>query len=205
MIRIDDYPTGIRPIQEGQLELFDKMLAIMPTVHLGIVPKLFKNFKCELNHPNVVPCMHGVDHCFYDYSHLLKNDPYNLKTVGVFDEFEDWEYEDIPYAIDWGKKYLESYFGQSVDHYIPPCNVIDRNLANILYGSGFKYILSENTCPSPIPIIKSDYYGKLDDMNLKSAYKVITLHMTWEMDTILEKGFDYWAKKVYQLRFHYGI
>jgi hypothetical protein len=56
--------------------------------------------------------------------------------------------------------------------------------------------MSENSCKSPIPIIKSEYYGKLDDMEIGKPYNVVTLHITWEWDTIQEKGWDYWVKLV---------
>lgn len=202
IIRVDDYPTGIRPIQEGQLEMFDKMIAALPLIHLGIVPRLYKNFKCCLTQ-EVIPCMHGVDHAYYDYSVLLSQDPYNTKTVGIFDEFEEWDDEDIPYALDWCKRYLEREFGK-VESYIPVCNVLTPNLATILHEVGFTSILCENIVKSPINIIKSDFYGKLDDMPFKE-YEVITFHLTWELDTIREKGFKYWLNKVKRFRDEYSI
>ena len=88
LLRIDDYPTGIRPIQPGQLDMFDRMLAELPPFYLGVVPATYILANHSFYLPNAIICQHGVEHGYTEKSKLLTNDPYNIGTVGVFDEFE---------------------------------------------------------------------------------------------------------------------
>jgi hypothetical protein len=74
--------------------------------------------------------------------------------------------------------------------------VIDVRLARLIADAGFTRILCENVVPSHIPIIKSDFYGKLED--LKGKPDVVTLHITWEWDTVRERGFEYWQNLVHE-------
>lgn len=200
ILRIDDYPSGIRPIQDGQIAMFDWMLDSFNEVYLGIVPYTYHKFGCKIHetHTNIIPCCHGYNHRYDEIGSYLikKNDPFNRVTVEVFDEFHNYSDSEISLAITIGKEYLEYKFGCEVETYIPVCNVISPNVANIIHNAGFRRIMGENSCKSPIPIIKSDYYGKLDDMEIGKPYNVISLHITWEWDTIQEKGWDYWVKLV---------
>ena len=196
LLRIDDYPTGIRPIQPGQLDMFDRMLDELPPFHLGVVPATYILANHSFYLPNAIICQHGVEHGYTEKSKLLTNDPYNIGTVGVFDEFEGIDDEGIFGELELSKHYLEKKFNCCVDTFIPCCNVIDVRLARLIADAGFTRILCENVVPSPIPIIKSDFYGKLED--LKGKPDVVTLHITWEWDTVREKGFEYWKNLVHE-------
>jgi hypothetical protein len=196
ILRIDDYPTGIRPIQPGQLDMFDRMLAELPPFHLGVVPATYSLVNHSFYSPNAIICQHGCEHGYTEKSKLLVNDPYNHGTVGVFDEFEGMDDESIATELVLSKSFLMDEFDCYIDTFIPCCNVIDTRLAKLIAEAGFTRILCENVVPSPIPIIKSDFYGKLED--LKGKPDVVTLHITWEWDTVRERGFEYWKNLVHE-------
>ena len=194
ILRCDDYPAGIRPIQKGQLDMFDRMIELLPTIHLGIVPVTYMRFQHWVRHKNVIPCQHGWEHGYIQRSELLKDDLYNHDTIGVFDEFDGYGDEDILFSLISGKKYIEKDFERKVDTFIPCCNVIDSRLANLIHQAGFSRILCENVCQSPIPIIRSGFYGRLSDLTVR--HEVATIHLPWEWDTVRIKGFEYWAEMV---------
>lgn len=200
ILRIDDYPTGIRPVQPGQMEVFQQMLGVfgdMP-IHLGIVPKTFEKFPIA---PvgNIIPCQHGYEHGYREYSEKLikAKDPYNNHTIGTFDEFAGLNRSEINTRIADGKKTLEQTFGP-VDTFIPCCNVLDHHLVKSLFRCGFSRILcdGDKMPPDRLPIIRSDYYGRLVEMDMTRPYQVVTLHLTWEWDFVREHGFDKWAELV---------
>lgn len=201
IIRIDDYPAGIRPIQPGQLDTFDLMLNEFERygiqIHLGIVPITYLREAHKLKQSNIVACCHGYDHDYALKSAQLKNDPFNKSTFGEFDEFAQISRHKIKDRLITGKVILEREFGP-VDTYIPVCNQINEELAVMLEEVGYRRILCENVVKSPIPILKSDLYGKLEDYDF-GKHEVITLHMAWEWDTIQAKGFEYWAGLVRKL------
>jgi hypothetical protein len=194
ILRVDDYPAGIRPIQPGQLDMFDRMIEVLPTIHLGIVPVTYMRYQHWITQSNVIPCMHGWEHGYIQKSELLKDDPYNHDTIGVFDEFDGYGDEDILFSLISGKKYLEKAFEREVDTFIPCCNTIDTRLTTIIHQAGFTRILCENVVVSPILIIRSGFYGRLED--LTKRHEVTTIHLPWEWDTVREVGFDNWAKLV---------
>lgn len=190
LIRMDDYPTGVRPILSDMsplhaiLEKFDSQGI---PVHLGIVPKLLSPSMCvflkSLNY--LVPVMHGVDHRYFEFSQKLMSceDPYNDKgTVGRFNEFSWHLPRTIRHKIKEGKSILESCFQRPITTYIPPCNVCDYFTAQILKAEGFDLCLSEKAIWRQVfPVLKSDYYGvsttcPTDDL------EVVCLHLTWEWD-----------------------
>jgi len=204
IIRIDDYPSGIRPIMPEQLDMFEKMFDEFERhgilIHLGIVPLTYLNYGRKLKNKNIIPCQHGYEH---DYklksAECLKNgDPYNNRTfIAPFDEFDMTSDHKIIDRIKTGKVIIERDLGP-VNTYIPVCNVINAKLLRALEESGFKQILCENVIASSIPILQSGYYGTLDNYDFR-LHPVITLHITWEWDTVREKGFKYWAGLVEKL------
>ena len=209
ILRIDDYPSGIRPIQDGQIEMFGRMLNELPAMFLGIVPTTYDSFDCKLHetHENVIPCMHGYTHGYEKHSGRLTSsgDIFNNNSIGVFNEFEGLERENILTQLKTGKKSLEQRFGRDVNTYIPCCNIIDEPLCEMLAEVGFRNILCEKEVKSPIPIIRSDYYGKLDKIDFKKRYWVVTLHITWEWDIVRVQGWDYWLDLVKKFRDGYLI
>ncbi len=199
IVRIDDYPTGIRPILPGQLEVYDSIIYEFVKndipIHLGIVPVTYSSLTHVLDITGIIPCCHGYNHKYLQFSNLLmkKGDPFNTGTIGIFDEFDGCSDAEISGKLIYGKMLLERMTGVPVDTFIPVCNVIDSRLARLIYMAGYKRILCENICQSPIPIIKSDFYGKLIDIPVETVGSVFTFHVTWEYDTIMRIGFDSWS------------
>ncbi len=96
MLRVDDYPTGVRPILEDPERSIHDVLSLIDdaglTFHLGIVPSILEDrmlpFLRGLS--RLVVSQHGFEHGYAKHSKILidAGDPHNQKgTVGGFDEF----------------------------------------------------------------------------------------------------------------------
>ena len=79
-VRIDDFPTGIRPILDS-LSIFFKIFDIFEEneieFHLGIVPDLLKYLDEKdlaklLSYKYLIPCQHGYNHRYFEFSEVLK-------------------------------------------------------------------------------------------------------------------------------------
>lgn len=190
VLRIDDYPTGIRPILDDLSPLhkiLEQVEARGLPYHLGIVPALLTpemlRFLRSLQH--MIPCMHGYDHAYPRYAPLLKarNDPYNQRSVAVFDEFKGALYPAILERLRNGRALLEQALSQPVTAYIPPCNKANRRTGRALVEAGFLSYLSEKRIPGcPLPQVKSDFYGRSNAFDGSKKQAVVTLHTTWEWD-----------------------
>ncbi len=194
LIRIDDYPTGIRPIPEN-MSLIHAILLKFETAqlpyYLGIVPAILTpemiKFLTQLS--VMIPAMHGIDH---DYPTLSKKlikigDPSNKKgKVTVHNQFRWHRYRSIVIKLTHWKTWLETKLNLPVTTYIPPNNQINLKTVAALKETGFTLCLSETTLPnSPIPMISSDFYGFSNHYSVKGPEKkVITLHTNWEADLI---------------------
>lgn len=202
LIRIDDYPTGVRPILEDMSPLHDIILKVenrgLP-YHLAIVPTLIDDAKVgflrSLKH--IIPVMHGYDHGYPQFAPILeeKGDLFNQHgTVGTFDEFKGVPEDAILERLRKGKNKLEDELGTAVSAYTPPCNRADRKTGKALEDAGFTLVLSEKRIPGcNLPWIKSDFYGRSSTFKPESKPDVVTLHTTWEWDVIRngdEKSLD---------------
>jgi hypothetical protein len=190
VLRIDDYPTGVRPILEDLSPLHDLLVRIdaagLP-FHLGIVPTLLRDDMVGVLRGlrNMIPVVHGYDHCYPRYSRILieAGDPFNERTVGVFNEFRGVPYGDVVARLIEARARLEEAFGRPVRWYIPPCNKGDRATGRGLVEAGYYGYLSEKRIPGcPLPWIRSDFYGRSRDYDASRAPDVTTLHLTWEAD-----------------------
>lgn len=204
IIRIDDYPSGIRPVLKDQTPLFkilDEFEKRQIYFHLAIVPKELDEFFDEriLKYKYLIPVMHGYDHKYDYYSKILidNNDIYNQHTiVDQFDEFKDNSIAEITSKLQSGKDIIYKYFKRNVDIYVPPCNILNKNTKKALITLGFKSVLSEKYFFSrKLKWIPSDYYGTLNNMPFKK-YTCISIHLTWEYDTLRTKGMDLITKKL---------
>lgn len=204
LIRIDDYPTGVRPrgnmyhINRFLLEIDDLGVEYV----LGIVPTLLYSGDIEFlrSLKNCKPALHGFDHCYFEKSRICRenSDFKNKYSVsGDFTEFGGRLYEECFYKLSSGKFILESIFGQKIEYYIPPCNNITRETDLALEALGIRKILSENTpeFPTNNTYIKSDFYGKLQNFQPNNQ-KVVTLHATWEADDIEDGMFEFMKDKL---------
>jgi peptidoglycan/xylan/chitin deacetylase (PgdA/CDA1 family) len=199
LLRVDDYPTGVRPIAEDLQPLHDVLLqfeARQLDYHLGIVPAItdagmFEHLRA-LRH--MVPAQHGYDHKYPKYSQLLqrRGDPGNDKgTVGAFNEFAWQRYGKVERTLALGKQRLEGELGRAVDVYIPPCNRCNRTTAKALARLGFRLCLSERPAPgSHLPTLASGFYGRSAQLGSEQGRPipdVVSLHATWEAD-LLRRG-----------------
>lgn len=190
VIRIDDYPTGIRPILPDLSPLHDILLKFESaelTYHLGIVPAILteKMFQFLERLEYMIPCVHGFDHGYPTYSHILeeKGDIYNKGTVGVFNEFKGQKYDAIREKLSDARRILEDRLSGSATSYIPPCNIGDRMTGRALLDTGFSRYFSEKKIPGcELPWIRSDFYGVSPDFDFGASSQVTTLHTTWEWD-----------------------
>lgn len=191
LLRVDDYPTGVRPILDDLSPLHDVLARIDEAAlpfHLGIVPALLEDrmvpFLRGLSH--LVVSMHGFAHGYAKYSKILLDagDPFNQKgTVGGFDEFAGQDYAAILEQLREGRRILETRLAQSPLSYIPPCNAGNRNTGRALLATGFEYVLTEKPVPGcDLPEIASDFYDRSSALKPGARPNVASLHATWEAD-----------------------
>lgn len=191
LLRVDDYPTGVRPILEDLSSIHDVLSLIddagLP-FHLGIVPSILEDrmlpFLRGLS--RLVVSQHGFEHGYAKHSKILidAGDPHNQKgTVGGFDEFAGQPYDAILAKLREGRQSLESRLGQTPLSYIPPCNASNRNTGRALQATGFSYILSEKPVAGcDLPVLPSDFYDRSSAFKPGSEPNVASLHVTWEAD-----------------------
>jgi len=190
-LRMDDYPTGVRPILPD-LAPIHEVLADFDArgleVHLGIVPALLDArmtaFLRSLR--GLVPLAHGYDHGYPVLSKILeaRRDPYNQRgTVRAFNEFRGHTRRQIAVKLARGRALLEDAVGRPVRGYIPPCNRADRATGHALRDAGYVYYMSEHKiffCD--LPLVRSDFYGRSPQYVATAEPAVVSLHATWEVD-----------------------
>jgi hypothetical protein len=190
LLRIDDYPTGVRPLLSDLSPLhqvIEKIEASKLSYHLGIVPALLDEEMLRFLNglERMIPAVHGFDHGYPRYAPILtaKNDPYNERSVGTFDEFKGVSYPHIIARLREGRRILEDGLGQEVEGYIPPCNRGNRRTGRAIETAGYRYYLSEKRIPGcKLPQLGSDFYGRSADYDYDCDCNVIALHTTWEWD-----------------------
>ncbi len=191
LLRVDDYPTGVRPILEDLSSIHEVLTFIDESglpFHLGIVPSILEDrmlpFLRGLS--QLIVSQHGVEHGYAKHSKLLLDagDPFNQHgTVGGFDEFAGQPYAEILTKLQGGRESLRSRLGQTPRSYIPPCNESNRNTGRALTACGFDYILSEKPVSGcELPCIASDFYDRSSAYDPASEPNVASLHATWEAD-----------------------
>jgi hypothetical protein len=193
LLRVDDYPTGVRPILEDLSSLHDVLSQIdaagLP-FHLGVVPALLDDRMVDFLRglSRLLVSMHGFEHGYAKHSQILlrAGDPLNQRgTVSGFDEFSQQAYAEILHKIQRGRSLLESRLGQVPRSYIPPCNAGNRSTGRALLATGFEYVLTEKHIPGcELPNISSDFYDRSSAFLANSQPNVASLHATWEADML---------------------
>ena len=175
-IRIDDWPTGVRPILSDHIKILSRILNEFEKRKLeyvlGVVPDLIDILDIQylktLKYCHIA--MHGFDHNYYEWNgsnnfeHPTKDELEKglsiLKNIGI------------------------------VEHYIPPFNNIDSNTLSCLIDLGIKYVHScrgvegkiEGIMPTP------KFYGRSTKLihYIQEFTKddIITFHITWENDKL---------------------
>lgn len=196
LLRIDDYPTGVRPILPDLEPLHDILREIdtygVP-FHLGIVPALLTDEQADFlrSLQNLVPVVHGYDHAYSRFAPVLeaKGDPYNeYGSLGTFNEFAGIDEATITERLRAGRARLEDALGQPARTYTPPCNRWDRRTGRALDSAGYHQVLSERRVLNcSLPQRRSDFYGRSPDYQPARCPRTVTLHLTWEWD-VRRKG-----------------
>lgn len=196
-IRIDDFPSGIRPIPSESTLYYSLLRRIdsfgTPYV-LGIVPAICTNQDWDFlkSLKNMIPAMHGITHKYFEYSAYLRSsgDPKNRSSITKqFNELRGIHREYLPDILSSYREKMMSELDSEVTIFIPPCNKITVLQSQALKRAGFKSIYSENKNPFlRLPNFNSDFYGRSDEFT-KSGF-LTTLHITWEYDVYLRWGYS---------------
>jgi hypothetical protein len=211
LIRIDDYPSGVRPIPADLSPIHDVLLQFetrsVPYT-LGIVPgildaqmlEFLSSLRCML------PAQHGFDHRYAKYSARLiaRGDPWNQRgTVGAFNEFRFATYGTVVSKLRAGKELLERRLRKPVSTYIPPCNVCDRATSKALFRLGFELCLCDKPVASRrVPVLGSDFYGRSADATPDASMETLCLHTNWEWDVARggnREALSAWIERVIEL------
>jgi len=193
ILRVDDYPSGVRPILDDLRPLHEVLSQIDDSglaFHLGIVPAILNDHMASFLRglKQLVVCMHGYEHGYAKHSKILieAGDPLNQRsTVTGFDEFSGRSYAQIASTLRQGQQRLASSLGQTPLCYIPPNNESSRNTGRALLAIGFEYVLSERRVPGcELPCITSDFYDRSSAFRAGLEPNVASLHATWEADLL---------------------
>ena len=190
LLRVDDYPTGVRPLLSDLAPIHRVLRAIDDRglrCHLGIVPALLTpamlSFLRSLRH--MVPVAHGFDHSYPRFSGKLATvDPFNQRgTVKSFNEFAGDDPAQVRRKLSESRRILEDGLGVAVTGYIPPCNRGDRVTGRALAETGYTHYFSEKRVPDcPLALVTSDFYARSSAWRGAARPGVVTLHATWEFD-----------------------
>jgi len=193
LLRVDDYPTGVRPIWQDLTPLHDVLSQIDASglaFHLGIVPAILEDRMLPFLRglKQLVVSQHGYEHGYAKHSKILidAGDPGNQRsTVTGFDEFSGRDYEEVERLLKSGRQSLESRLGRVPLSYIPPNNMASRRTARALLALGFEYVLTEKRFPGcELPCIASDFYDRSSAFPSGARSNVASLHVTWEADLL---------------------
>ncbi len=196
LFRVDDYPTGVRPIA-GDLAPLHAVLETMDDagvpLTLGVVPALLTEpmsaFLRTLR--NLRPAVHGFDHGYPKHSQILidAGDPLNQRgTVTGFDEFAGHGTEHVAAVLHEARRRVEAVTGRLATTYIPPNNMAGRATGPALPLAGFTRVLSEKPVPRcALPVVASEFYGRSHEAPARLP-RVVSLHATWEVDVAREHG-----------------
>lgn len=206
IIRIDDYPTGIRPILPNHIEEFKPILNEFENAkihyYLGIVPGICTSedwgFLNSLKY--MIPACHGYDHLYPFYSPILTEygDEYNEKGIGGSDnEFNAQNFKDTFRRISDGVDLLRNNLLRNTYAFIPPYNNINEHVEEALLRKQITLLLGETPALKNIYTISSlpfyNWSNELVELDIKKA-TCITLHLTWEWD-LIRKGDNESLKK----------
>lgn len=209
-VRVDDYP-GTKPneFSKHNLENYKKfhnlITKFVDSYILGVIPGYTRNLDLQWfkENKNIIVALHGVNH---DESKL--------------DEFKDKDYNSTLNSLNIVKTIFDKNLGYSVNDYIPPHNVINKDTVLALKKLGVEYIyggpetsdyIKEYIITSGINYVHSQpplEYGRSDELlqrgsvehireKLKFSNVWLGLHWTWEHNIGLE-NLDLYLSKVFE-------
>ena len=184
LFRIDDYPTGVKPVISNRFVEFDKVLSEFEKRELkyllGVVPYLINEEDVDylkgLKH--AIIALHGYDHNFHTFTELNR------------EEFKGWNTQSIIAKLKYGlDTSLKDFI---IDAYIPPFNNFSQNLIDALIELNFKTMTTGVNAPMfnyktlRVMTPKPQFYGTSTEIinHLNSFDKDndhIALHLTWEI------------------------
>lgn len=212
LIRVDDYPTGIRPILDDLgpihrvIESFEREnlsydLAISP----GLLTRDMEVFLRGTR--NLKPLLHGLDHSYWHLSPKLraKGDTFNKRNDTPLMHFIgrirnklspaahcEFRRDDIPNIVKKlriGKDRLESLFNREVTCYCPPFGESSPKVGHALDEMDFECYMSQRmVAHTAVPGLKSDFYGNSSEFDSGKNYASICLHTLWEWDLERQTG-----------------
>jgi len=184
LFRIDDYPTGVKPVIPNRFTEFNKVLVEFEkrelSYLLGVVPYLIDqediDYLKTLKH--AVVALHGYDHNYHTFTELNR------------EEFKGWNTQSIVAKLKHGLDTSLKDF--SIDAYIPPFNNFSQNLIDALIELNFNTITTGVNPPIfdyktlSVMTPKHAFYGTsteiIDHMTTFDKTKDhIALHLTWEI------------------------
>tara|TARA_R110002074_G_scaffold75089_2_gene171834 strand:- start:130 stop:753 length:624 start_codon:yes stop_codon:yes gene_type:complete len=186
LVRIDDYPTGIKPVIPNRFVEFDKVLSEFESrglyYLLGVVPYLINeediDYLKTLDH--AVIALHGYDHNYYTFTELNR------------EEFKGWNTQSIIAKLKYGLETALKDF--NINAYIPPFNNFSQNLIDALIELNFDTITTGVNPPNfdyktlNVMTPKHAFYGTsteiINNINISTFNKTkdhIALHLTWEI------------------------
>lgn len=201
MFRIDDYPTGVKPIIENRFKKFSIVLDEFESRHiqyiLGVVPALIDEDDIEyllsLKYASIA--LHGYDHNFYSF-----NERYDNR-----DEFKDTITVEIYEKLRQGLEILKDF---TIDTYIPPFNRFEQKLVDAIVQLGIKRITTgvnpnTNIDYRGLDVLtpKDIFYGRSTNIIDYMRYfdpnvDHIALHLTWEVDEYDKLGRNWYLPNV---------
>jgi hypothetical protein len=189
-IRIDDYPSGVRPIID--INRIRESLAFIDSLGvpyvLGIVPAICNEEDWEFlkKLKMMIPAMHGITHKYHEFSTVcISNQDFNnVYTIRqMFNELKGIPLKLRVKTLYAFRHYMNCKLETEVNTYIPPCNKLTILDSYFLRRAGFKTIYSQSRRNVFfLPVIRSDFYGLAK--NYKSGMGTACLHITWEADQL---------------------
>jgi hypothetical protein len=188
-IRIDDFPSGVRPIAKDRSKIETLLRSIdslgMPYV-LGIVPAICdeRDFIFLNSLQNMVPAMHGITHNYFQFSEVCRSNNDEKNEYSVQQQFNELRSLPIrmrlPVLIAY-RRFLSKKLDTPVEIYIPPCNKVTLLDTKFLKKAGFEIMYCQKRkLLTFLPSIRSHFYGISKEA--KKDFKSIALHITWESD-----------------------
>lgn len=188
-IRIDDFPSGVRPIPKDKSRmqsLLNEIDSLGIPYTLGIVPAICdeQDWKFLNSLLNMVPAMHGIVHNYYQFSEVCRQNNDEKNSFSVLRQFN--ELKTLPLkmrlpVLTAFRNLMSNKLHRQVKIYIPPCNKVTMLDSKFLKQAGFEAMYCQKRkFFSFLPIIRSQFYGVSNEATTK--LKSVALHITWELD-----------------------
>lgn len=181
-VRLDDYPTGVRPIIHNHIQEFDRILSRFEHYEvpylLAVVPTLVTEDDLEylktLKWAEIA--LHGYNHNFFTWNGTNNH------------EFLDMDQEQIDMKLAHGLSILSDF---TITCFVAPFNNYTQPLLSSLLHFGLTQVTvgpeTERYLDfSGFEVFKPKFYGRLREWRSSIGFEDIALHLTWEHDNVNE-------------------